>query len=142
MQTLFGMASNYTIVIDRELKNGNNGQTKHWGASHKERAAWLKKVKDSYVIEPNGSECMTLDFLDCYQPPKYQGLLITRHLGKNQRFLDPDSVLRGNAKQAIDSLIEIGVAPDDSIKHLKFVIGLQCDKNRELGPYTSVEVFS
>ena len=71
-----------------------------------------------------------------------QGLLITRHLGKNQRYLDPDSVLRGNAKQLVDSLIEIGVAPDDSIKHLKFVIGLQSDKHRELGPYTSVEVFS
>jgi len=142
MQTLFGMTSNYKIVIDRELKNGNNGQSKHWGTSHKERAAWLKKVKDAYVIEPNGNESMLVDFLDCYHPPQYQGLLITRHLGKNQRFFDPDSVLRGNGKQAVDSLIEIGVAPDDSIKHLKFVIGLQCDESRELGPYTSVEVFS
>ena len=67
---------------------------------------------------------------------------MTRQLGKNQKWYDPDSVLRGYAKQAIDSLIEIGVAPDDSIKHLKFVIGLQCDESRELGPYTSVEVFS
>lgn len=142
MQTLFGMTSNYKIVIDRELKNGNNGQSKHWGTSHKERAAWLKKVKDAYVIEPNGNESMLVDFLDCYQPPQYQGLLITRHLGKNQRFFDPDSVLRGSAKQLCDSLIEVGVAPDDSIKHLKFVIGLQCDESRELGPYTSVEVFS
>jgi hypothetical protein len=142
MLDLFGMRSNYKIVIDRELKNANNGQTKHWGTSHRERQAWLKKVKDAYVVEPSGDEIMINDFLDSYQPPKYQGLLITRHLGKNQRYLDPDSVLRGNAKQLVDSLIEIGVAPDDSIKHLKFVIGLQCDKNRELGPYTSVEVFS
>jgi hypothetical protein len=51
-------------------------------------------------------------------------------------------VLRGNAKQLVDGLIEMGVAKDDSLKYLLFVIGLQSDADREIGPYTTVEVFS
>jgi hypothetical protein len=142
MSDLFGMTSNYKIVIDKEIKNANNGQTKHWGTSHRERQQWMNALRQSYIVESNGAEMPTTDYLECASPCYKQGLLITRHLGKNQRFFDPDSVLRGNAKQLVDGLIEMGVAKDDSVKYLLFVIGLQSDADREIGPYTTVEVFS
>ena len=139
---MFGLESQCVIIIDGDMKNGNNGQTKHWSTSAKERKSWVKSVSNSWVRSINGTEYAFEDYFQCSAPDGLQGLLLTRHIGKGQRFWDPDSVLRGNAKQLIDTLVEFGVMRDDSVKYLKFVIGVQCDSNREAGPYTSVEVFA
>ena len=142
MDCLFGMESQCVIIIDKELKNSNDGQSRHWGSSVRERKQWVESVESSWVQSINGTEYAFGDYYCGASPLQKQGLLVTRHLGKGQRFWDPDSVLRGNAKQLIDTLVEKGVMRDDSTKYLEFVIGVQDDSNRDSGPYTTVEVFS
>lgn len=139
-----GYQKDYRIVIDRELKNGNNGQTKHWSNSHKERKGWSEAIKDAYAISLNGTEFPLDAFLSCAAPEGTQGLVITRVLGKGQRLWDADSVLRGSAKQLVDSLVEAGVARDDCPKYIEFVVGLQDASQRsdhETG-YVTVDVYS
>lgn len=66
---------------------------------------------------------------------------LTRILGPNQRLWDADSVLRGNAKQLIDSLVAIGWFYDDSMKYIVQVVGDQDATQRENGPAVLIEVF-
>lgn len=143
MSVMHGYEKQYRIVVDKELKNANNGQSKHWSASHKERKAWVNALANAYVVSKNGTEFHLDAYLACGAPDDLQGLVITRWLGKGQRLWDADSVLRGNAKQLVDSLIEAGVARDDSPKYIKFVHGLQCDSQRsELkSGYVTIDVY-
>ncbi len=69
-------------------------------------------------------------------------ITLTRILGPNQRLWDADSVLRGNAKQLIDSLVAVGWFHDDSMKYIVQVIGAQDATQRENGPAVSIEVFA
>ncbi len=143
MSVTTGYTKSYRIVIDKELRNGNNGQTKHWTGSHKERQQWTRAIASAYAISINGTEFPLDAFLTCSSPDEKQGLVITRWLSKGQRLWDADSVLRGNAKQLIDALIEAGVARDDSPKYIEWVHGLQCERNRkELDSgYVTVDVY-
>ncbi len=68
-------------------------------------------------------------------------LTLTRILGPNQRLWDADSVLRGNAKQLVDSLVAVGWFHDDSMKYITQVIGAQDATQRENGPAVLIEVF-
>ena len=132
----------HTIVIDKELKNGNNGQSKHWSSSHKERTQWTRSLHSAHVETLNGTEFDFHAYHECVSPDSKIGIVITRVLGKGQRKWDADSVLRGNAKQLIDSLVEAGVARDDSPKYVEFALGLQDDSKRsslESG-YVRVEI--
>lgn len=139
---MFGKELQYTIILDRELKNANNGQSKHWSNSHKERKAWTTAVNGCWIRDASGCEHHPDDWFDCEPDPDQKiGLIVTRFLGKRQRLWDPDSVLRGNAKQCIDALIAAGVAVDDSPAFVEWVIGVQDDSNKEAGPYTTVEVY-
>lgn len=143
MSVTAGFIKSYRIVVDRELKNGNNGQSKHWSGSHKERQGWTQAINNAYAISTNGTEFPLDTFLACSAPDDLQGLVITRFLAKGQRKWDADSVLRGNAKQLVDSLIEAGVARDDSPKYIDFVYGLQDDSQRgelESG-YVTIDVY-
>jgi hypothetical protein len=85
-------------------------------------------------------------------PPSYQqGLIVRRVLGAKQKYYDADSVLRGNAKECIDGLIEAGLARDDLIeaglarddnmKFIPWVMGDQDADRREIGPFTEIEVW-
>lgn len=143
MSVMHGYEKEYRIVVDKELKNSNNGQSKHWSASHKERKAWVNALANAHVVSKNGTEFHLDDYLACGAPDGKQGLVITRWLGKGQRLWDADSVLRGNAKQLVDSLIEAGVARDDSPKYIQFCHGLQCDSQRsELkSGYVTIDVY-
>ncbi|MCP4887507.1 MAG: hypothetical protein GY904_12940 [Planctomycetaceae bacterium] len=82
-------------------------------------------------------------FLECASPNSKQGLVITRWLGKGQRLWDADSVLRGEAKQLVDAMIDAGVARDDSPKYITFVHGLQCDLQRKeiQSGYVTIDVY-
>ena len=144
MSVTSGYQKSYQIVIDRELKNGNNGQTKHWSSSHREREKWAESLCTAYVNTLNGTEFPLDVFLACPAPDEKQGLVITRWVAKGQRKWDADSVLRGTAKQLIDSLIEAGVARDDSPKYIEFVLGLQDDSQRKKlsSGYVTVDVYS
>ena len=53
---------------------------------------------------------------------------------------DADSVLRGNAKELIDSLTALGWFHDDSPKWIVAVDGRQDASRREIGPMVEVEV--
>ncbi len=140
---MFGKELQYTIILDRELKNANNGQSKHWSTSHKERQAWAVAVRDGWIKDVSGVESHTDDWWECASDPDTKiGLIVTRHLGKRQRLWDSDSVLRGNAKQCIDALISAGMAVDDSPAFVEWTIGVQDDSNKEAGPYTTIEVYA
>jgi len=139
---MFGKELAYTIIVDRDLKNNNSGQSRHWSASHKERQAWDVAVRNSWVKDWNGVEYHADDFFAC-EPEAGEkiGLLVTRHLGKGMRLWDSDSVLRGSAKQCIDALITLGIAVDDSPAFIDWTIGVQDDSNRQAGGYTSIEIY-
>lgn len=113
-------------LIDHKLKNGNDGQGRHWSGSHKERIAWANAI---WI--PHGwrvpSEIEWVGKVD---------IEVVRCLGKGERLWDPDSVLRGNAKQLIDEAVARNILVDDSAKYVRMVAGLQDDTHRSQGPRT------
>jgi hypothetical protein len=137
---VFGFWKAFTIQIYRELNNGNNGRTKHWTSAHRDRKAWRKSFDSAIVIFGDGSTTAFYDHI--MAPPDYQqGLVVRRVLGAKQKFYDADSVLRGNAKELIDGLCEAGLAKDDNMKYIPWVIGDQDGDRREIGPFTEIEVW-
>ena len=133
------------IYIDKKLSNGNTGRTKHWSQAHRTRDEWRRKVADCWGQMPNGVEAHGDDLIECafsHIPANAKvGIEITRHLGKGERLWDPDSILRGSAKELLDSIVEAGYIKDDSARYVAWVIGLQDDSDRVAGPFTSVEFF-
>lgn len=74
-------------------------------------------------------------------PPSHkQRVTITRVLGKGERLWDADSVLRGNAKQLLDALVDAGYFVDDGPKYISEVTGRQDDSRRGDGPAIQVEI--
>lgn len=133
-----------TGVIRKPLSNGNNGQSKHWGLSHRERKEWLDSLAKSEWL-PHGLGVNTYDIqtaMSLIPPDSLLGLEITRVIGKGQRKWDADSVLRGNAKQLIDSLVEFGLAEDDSPRYIDWVHAYQDDSDRSKGPSTVVTIYT
>jgi len=66
---------------------------------------------------------------------------LTRIIGPRHRLWDADSVLRGSAKQLIDSLVAIGWFHDDGPKWITSATGVQDASQRVNGPAVMVEVF-
>lgn len=115
-------------TIKLNLTNGNDGQGRGWYKTASTRKAIEQQLKvQDLKRDP-------FDF-----PVK---ITLTRILGPNQRLWDADSVLRGNAKQLIDSLVAVGWFHDDSMKYIVQVIGAQDATQRENGPAVSIEVFA
>ena len=119
-----------TFSISAELKNYNAGQGRHWGMTHAEKARMQRAVKIAGI-----DECVSFPF------DRKVDIVVTRVLGKGQRFWDQDSVLRGNAKQLIDSLVDAEVLNDDSIKWIGRCLGDQDASRREAGPITEVTFY-
>ncbi len=137
---MFGFRREFTIRIFRELNNGNTGRSKHWSSAHRERNAWRRAVQAAVVIPDNEPEIAYLDYVT--KPPDEKiGLIIRRVLGAKQRLWDADSILRGSAKEMIDSLVESNLAKDDNTKYVAWVMGDQDSSRREIGPFTEVEVW-
>lgn len=134
----------FTFTVGKELKNGNNGQTKHFSASHKEKKEWLNALPLSDV-DVNGVEMsfetFTEEVLDSSPVACMVGIVVERFLGKRQRLWDSDSVLRGNCKQGIDAFVTRGVLSDDSMKHVSWTLGVQNDSDKENGPYTKFHFY-
>lgn len=114
-------------TIKLNLTNGNDGQGRAWYKSASTRKAIEQQLK-AQKLERDPFEF----------PVKVR---LTRILGPNQRLWDADSVLRGNAKQLIDSLVAVGWFHDDSMKYIVQVIGAQDATQRESGPAVLIEVF-
>lgn len=115
-----------SVIVPIALTNGNEGRNKHFGAAAKRRKEYEQTLRAMGLVR---------------QPFDFPiSLTLTRILGKGQRYYDPDSVLRGSAKELIDALTACGWWHDDSIKHITAVYGLQDDTRRAIGPATEIRV--
>ena len=134
----------FTIVVEHKMKNSNNGQTKHWSTTAADRKQWMKAL-DNATVEVNEihlslGEFITEVLLD--RPvASLVGLVIERVLGPKERLWDADSVLRGSAKQLIDSIVEYEVLGDDDAKHVLWSLGTQDKSDRTQGPAVRVHFY-
>ena len=132
----------FTITIDKELKNGNSGRTKHFSQAIKEKKQWVQALGNADVETVTGIVYPLPAFIQdvLLGSPIQQkvGIVVNRVLGKRQRMFDPDSVLRGGAKELVDSLVMLGILVDDNIKCVTWCVGLQDDSRKGEGPFTEV----
>ena len=68
-------------------------------------------------------------------------LVITRILGKRQKLWDEDSILRGSAKELLDSLVAVGWLHDDGHPWVTMSLGRQEIPAKRGAPMTRVDVF-
>ncbi len=135
----------FTLTIPKELKNSNNGQSRHWSSSHKDKKEFMVALGNSSVVTDTGVELGIESFIydilgDAFLSQRV-GLIVERVLGKRQRLWDSDSVLRGNAKQLIDSITDYGILCDDSSKHVGWTLGIQDDTCKASGPFVRVHFY-
>lgn len=132
----------FTLTIDFELKNRNDGQGRSWHSSAKDRKLAEKAVRDCTVVtEVEPGVMVGIPFSDACSSMTLDGpvaLIVTRVLGKGQRLWDADSVLRGSAKQVIDAIVATGLLVDDGPKYVALVVGQQDDTRRDEGPIVEV----
>lgn len=117
-----------TLVLPVELDNGNSGRSKHWAAAHRSRRAIGATVS---LFSPRNTLVRT--------PVRIH---VTRVLGKGQRLMDADSLLRGNFKEILDSIVATGLIPDDGPKFVQEVTASQDATRRAEGPMTVVVIES
>jgi len=134
----------FTLVINKELKNGNTGRTKHFSAAHRDKQQWIAAIPHSRVVATPEVEMTLRQFyhevlLENVLAQRV-GLVVERVLGKRQRLWDHDSTLRG-AKELVDSLVTYGILEDDSAKHVAWCLGVQDPDDKENGPYVRVHFF-
>ena len=113
-------------VLPIELTNGNDGRGSKWFNSAKRRQT---------IAQTLHSERRTP-----FEHPV--AIRITRILGPGQRLWDADSVGRGNAKELIDSLVELGWFYDDGPKQITHCDYRQDASQRLNGPSVLIEVFT
>jgi hypothetical protein len=109
-----------------ELTNGNDGRGSKWFRT----AAVRQRIARTLFDERR----TPFD-----HPVKIR---ITRILGANQKLWDADSVGRGNAKELIDSLVELGWFHDDGPRWITHCDYRQDAKSRASGPAVMVEVWA
>jgi len=115
-----------TLEIPIPLTNNNDGQSRHWSKANQHKQTFAKTL--------------AIMRMKATPPERKQRVTITRILGKGQSLWDADSVLRGNAKQLLDSLVDAGYFVDDSPKYITEVFGKQDATRREDGPAIRVEI--
>jgi len=113
-------------LLPVKLTNGNDGRGSRWFKADKRRKAIVKQLA-GLKREP---------FSDPVR------VVLTRVLGKGERLWDADSVGRGNAKELIDSLVELGWWVDDGPKFIRECDYRQDANRRDDGSAVLVEVFS
>lgn len=131
-----------TIKVSAKLKNANNGQSKHWSGSHKERKLFQEVLASAEVVTKDGVEPLS-GWLKSrhWDAGDKAGLVVWRVLGKRERLWDSDSVLRGNYKQLQDSLVEVGVFEDDNPDYIEWVLGLQDKERRHEGSGIEIDIY-
>ena len=125
-----------SIKVDHQLSNRNDGQGRHWAISNKAKSKLLRNVREAEVFGTDDKLCklgLTFEFK--------VDILVTRVLGANQRLWDADSVLRGDCKQLIDSIVSLGILKDDGPKYVGHVLGTQEQFRRKRGPCVWVDFF-
>ena len=114
-------------LLPIELTNGNEGRTKHFGAS----AARRKKYER--LLRQIGQVRIPL--------AKQVDVVVTRVLGPRQQLMDSTSLGRGNWKEIEDALVACGWFVDDGPKQIRCTLFLQDDSRRDIGPAVLIEIF-
>ena len=110
-----------------DLKNDNNGQGHGWKRTAQRRESIESEIRAAGHVRA---------------PFEFKvRLVVMRVLGKRQKLWDDDSVLRGSAKQLIDSLVACGWFVDDKPKWLKVDQTQWVPQIRE-NPSVTIQVFS
>ena len=130
----------FTITIYKELKNNNVGRSAHWSSAHKSKREWANALKTADVVTETGVHFTLPEFhndvlLNAHVQQRV-GIIVKRVLGKGQRFWDADSILRGNLKEGLDSIVDAGLLLDASTKPVAWCLGIQDDSRRNEGPFT------
>lgn len=120
------MSETITILLPMALSNNNAGQTRHWTAAAEQKQEFEYAL---HRLRLRGTPS-----------PLRQRVTITRILGRGERLWDADSVLRGNAKQLLDALVDAGYFVDDGPRYISEVTGKQDDSRRKDGPAIKVEI--
>lgn len=114
-------------TIPIALTNGNEGRTKHFGASAARRKKYERQLRQlGFVREP--FTCQV-------------DVVVTRILGPRQQLMDSTSLGRGNYKELEDALVACGWFVDDSPEFIRYTLFRQDSTRRDLGPATMIEVF-
>lgn len=134
----------FTMEVQKELKNGNTGRTKHFSQAHKEKQAWNRALPQSDILTATNLSFPFLTFFEEVLEGKpiaeEVGIVVERVLGKRQRLWDHDSTLRG-AKEMIDSLVFHSILTDDSPKHVGWCVGKQDDSCKDEGPFVRIHFY-
>ena len=114
------------ILLPIKPDNRNQGRGGSFWRTAKDREAFEWQLRASGYTRPTcGSRV---------------DLTLTRVLGKGDRLWDADSVLRGNAKELIDSLVALGWFHDDGPKWIRHCDGRQDKTRRDVGPCWEIEI--
>lgn len=106
------------VTLPIELHNRNTGR----GGAHWQTTKERKDIEESLRLL--GHVRTPFEFP--------VGLTIVRLLAGRQRFLDTDSLGRGNAKELVDSLVSCGWFVDDKPEHIRAVNYMQDERGRKL----------
>ena len=112
-------------MLPIELTNGNDGRGSKWFRSSSRR----KIIARTLANERRAPFAFPV------------AIQIVRVLGAGQRLWDADSVGRGNAKELVDSLVELGWFHDDGPKWITHCDYRQDASQRKIGPVTVINVF-
>ena len=130
------------ITILDNISNRNDGQGRHWSTSNKARKRLLTACKGARFERFEQGQWVQSSIKDCMVPSCMEvDMVATRILGPNQRLWDADSVLRGEFKQLLDSLVELKIIEDDGPKYIKHVLGTQNSNNRDIGPAFQIIIY-
>lgn len=132
------------IIVGGEVSNRNYGQGHHWTKSNhakKKMFAMCKQAK-YFRWSPRQEDFLTASIKECSIPSRQAvNIIATRILGKGQRLWDADSILRGDFKQLMDSIVQLGILEDDGPKFVKNVLGQQDSQNRNWGPAFEIMIY-
>lgn len=114
------------VTFPIELTNGNDGRGNKFFRSDRVRKNLESTIRIlGHQREPFGFPV---------------SIRIVRILGPGQKLWDADSILRGNSKELIDSLVALGWFHNDDQRWVTLVVGEQDSRNRVNGPATRIIV--
>lgn len=125
------------VVVNANVANRNDGQGRHWSTSSKAKKRLFESCRQAefYRWCDELDDWSPSDLKSCQIPSRQRvDILATRILKPKQRLWDPDSILRGEFKQLLDSLVQLRVIEDDGHKYVNFVVGDQDPNRRHAGP--------
>ena len=114
------------VLLPIKPDNRNKGRGGAYWATAKDREAFEWQLRASGFTRSPGAGCVDVT--------------LTRVLGKGERLWDADSVLRGNAKELLDSLVALGWFHDDGPKWIRHCDGRQDVTRRAEGPAWEIQI--